>query len=217
MCRKRAILASLLTLCISTVAGAADLANNLSESSGGAGAPTINDTNFVAQAFSTSATHFVIDSVTVAAFKSSAGVTGTLNLFFYDATGVADRPNVAVQVSPIASVSAATLTTNQGDTYTWSGLNFALSASKTYYVVLAGASVAGGELVWDYSGSTAGTGFPSNYSQSSDTGVNWSLPSLATPQRMRVTAVPEPSSIALGAFGSLVMCWYIRRKTRKPA
>lgn len=193
-----------------SAASAAILSDNLGQTQ--SATDSINDLSFAAQAFTTTGTDFVIDSVTVAAHKSGSGVTGTLNLFFYDNTGSGGLPGTSVSGStPIASVDASALATTAGSTHAWTLLNYSLAPSTTYYVVLGGASVSGGQFQWDYTTSTSGTGFPSNYADSSNSGASWGSLSTANPQQMQVTAVPEPSVNVLGAIAAVTAAVTCRR------
>lgn len=204
------LILTVLTLFTVPGAQAADLANNLSNFRNGSGEIT-NDI-FIAQAFTTTATDFIISSVTVAAYKSNPATTGTLNLFFYDATGADGRPGALVQASAIASSDLSELGSTPGDTHTWS-LNYELDPSTTYYVVLGAESLVGVEGVdWDFTLDSSGVGFPSFYSGSLNSGATWGAPATPFYMQMQVTTVPEPSTYALGMTGLLALCRFGRRK-----
>lgn len=192
---------------------AVDLANNLTETRNGNA--QVSNTRFEAQSFTTSATDFVIDSVTVSVQKDTAFSAGTLNLFFFDATGAGGTPGSSVQVNPIASVPATSLTTTIDANYTFSLLNYALAPSTAYFVVLGGSGLTESFFGWNFTNSTNGTGFPSSYSRSDDGGSTWSAVNLTQPQKMTVTAVPEPATIGLGAIGSALLCQLVRRSRTK--
>jgi len=206
-----------MTFAFSTMpAIAVDLANNLTETRNGNA--QVSNTRFEAQSFATNATDFVIDSVTVSVQKDSAFSAGTLNLFFFDATGAGGTPGSSVQVNPIASVPAASLTTTIDANYTFSLLNYVLAPSTNYFVVLGGSDLTGADFFgWNFTNSTNGIGFPSSYSRSDDGGVNWRNVDLTQPQKMTVTAVPEPLTIGLGAVGAALLCWLGRRSRLKAA
>lgn len=118
-------------------ARAADLANNLSQTNSGAESITIAD--WTAQGFTTSATDFVITSITLKA-RRDAGTTGTLQLFIYDATGSGNTPGTSVTgTTHVATVSHTSLTTTLADV-PFTGINQTLSPSTSYYLVVNAAS-----------------------------------------------------------------------------
>lgn len=187
---------------------AADLANNLGESRSGSSG--VSDSFWFAQAFSTTLTDNVITSVTLAAHKSAVNTSGTLNVSVYTNSG-SNTPGTLV--ATLASLNVATqLTTTIGDQVTIGSLNTSLATSTTYYLVLSGSGITGGLASWDFTNSTSGTGFPSNATLSSTSGTSWAAPILTDPQIMRIVAVPEPSTYALGAICAGTLSYLGRRK-----
>jgi len=62
-----------------------------------------------------------------------------------------------------------------------------------------------GNLIWGYTDSESGQGFPSAFSYTVNAGGSWSDPDYNNPQRMMVEAVPEASTWIAGAFAGIVM------------
>ena len=207
-------LAALIIACSTSLSHAAVLADNLAETRNGN--VQVTNTRFEAQSFTTTATDFLIQSVTISVQKSAAFSSGTLELFFFDATGTGGTPGSSIQLGPVASVAATSLTTTIDANHTFSLSNYALAPSTTYFVVLAGSGLSDGdEFQWNFTNSTSGTGFPSSYSRSDDSGSSWSAVDTTQPQKMSIAAVPEPSTFAVSAIGTALLCCFDRRRRRK--
>lgn len=173
-----------------------------------------NQFNRIAQGFTTTTTEYTISSVSVVLFTFSAGTTGSYNISIWDSTGSGGLPGAQVGSALYnGDVAALGTTATQVDV---NGLNKLLAPSSSYYLVVAPTSLGGGPpalLVSAQTNSTLGTiGFPSNYSFFN--GTNWTGPSTSVFNLIRVqaTAVPEPSTYALGAIASGVMAYVARRR-----
>ncbi len=208
MSRFTLVLASVLVIIASPAARAADLANNLASSSFGGN--IITDSIWQAQAFTTLPTDFVLTSITLQLRKGLVGTTGTLNISIYDSTGTGNRPGTAVG-AVLATADVSTFTQEMVE-YTFSGLNRVLSPTTTYYLVLSGTSITNGNAQWAVTSSTIGTGFPSNFADTLNSGTTWSAPLQSDPMIMRIVAVPEPSTYALGAICTGTLSYLGRRK-----
>jgi len=204
----------LLAFCCLSILGlagssqAADiLADNLGNTLGGD--VTITDSTWSAQAFTTTLTGFVIDSITLNMTRDGS-TTGTVELYIYE-LDVNNKP-ASLPLTFVGSKDIATeLSTSPGNV-DFPGLSITLDASTTYYLVMRGSSVADGTARWSYTDDETGTGFPSYYARSIDTGATWLGPLLDSPQIMKITAVPEPSTITLSAFGAIAIGLASRRR-----
>jgi hypothetical protein len=215
---KRLLLVStLLTVALSATATSSlaleVLADNLANTRNGG--QSVNDNSWPAQAFTTTSTAFVLDSITLNMSKDT-GATGSVELIVYDSSGTLVRPGTAAS-SVFATIDVSSLLTSPADV-TISSLNVVLSPSTTYYLVLRGVgSTAGFDALWSYTNTTTGTGFPSRYSESNDGGATWDLPVLSSPQKMSINAVPEPSTYALAGLSAITVIFTARRRRERMA
>jgi hypothetical protein len=185
-------LCSLILIGMARPAQAADtISDNLTNTRNGG--QSVNNNSWPAQAFATSLTAFVLESVTVD-MSRDALATGTVELIIYDAAGTGGRPGSAVS-GVFETIDVALDLSATPTPIVFSGLSVNLNPSTTYYLVLRGTGMSGGDALWSYTNTATGIGFPSNYSESNDSGGTWDAPVLTSPQKMSITAVPEPSTL----------------------
>lgn len=170
-------------------------------------------TTWRAQSFSTTGADFRLTRVQINAFYS--GLTaGTFSLDVYDATGSGTTPGTFV-ANVASNVDYTNLTTSLSNIYDANNLNILLNPSTKYFLVVKAGTMTGGSFIW---GTTANNtqvvGFPSEHSDSTNSGSSWGPASLANPQIMKINAVPEPSTYAMGAIASVVLAGFARRKNR---
>ena len=186
---------TLLTLIFSplgvTPASAAgvDLSNNLSQPF--SDQALVDKTNWHTQGFATDATHTQITTVSLPLCKE-VGVTGSYEVQIWTATGAGATPGsrvADVAASAPTSVLSTCVLSGASPTVTFSSLAIDLSPSTTYYLLVSGVGITGtGFVKWDYTSTTSGTGFPSNYTSTINGGVNWELVNLTDPQKMQIVA-----------------------------
>jgi len=209
--RMRSMAAAAAIMLLNTLnISAVDLADNLIETRNG-GVTIDASVPAVAQGFSTTATGYIINSISVKLKQdNAASPDGTLNFSIYSADGTGGTPNTLV--SSISTVATSALPTSSASVYSLNSLNVTLSPNTSYYLVLTSTSTLGNGAAWGYTNSTNGTGFPSN--QSIYSSSSWSAPSTSFPQMMQISAVPEPSTYALAvlSIGTLAFARKQRRK-----
>lgn len=178
-----------------TLASPVSLYDNLSQD--GDYMTAITNTEWAAQGFATTATAFTLTTVEAAIFSDTPS-TGTFALEIWSPAGGAPGTKVA----EVFSGNANQLT---GSTFAVSGLNLALSAGTSYFLLIKGVSLDEfSNLQWRYADAAGGTGLPSAFAQTTDAGLNWSTASEETPQKMRIeaaTEMPVPAVPALMAIG----------------
>lgn len=173
-----------------------------------------NQFNRIAQGFTTTATDYTISSVSVVLFTFASGTTGSYKISIWDSTGPDGQPGAQVG-SSLYDGDVATLGTSATQVDV-NGLNNVLAPSTSYYLVVSPTSLGGGPpalLLSAQTNSSLGTiGFPSNYSFYN--GTNWTGPSTSVFNLIRVkaTAVPEPSTYALGVIALGVLATVARRR-----
>jgi len=172
--------------------------------------------------FKTTATEYIIDSVTLKLANDSFSPAGygNINISIYNALGGNSTPGSIVG-SPIGSVPVSSLTTTLTD-FSFTGLNRLLSPSTNYWITITstdmpangsgqyartavtdnniGALTAGslGSTFYDMSGGS--------WLWSSPVNNYWVHGSVST------VAVPEPSTYALAAIATGVMAAVARRR-----
>lgn len=188
---------------------AADLYDNLSQPVSVDG--NFSDGTWPALSFKTTLTDHILDSVTIPVRNPNLLTSGTISFVLYDSTGIGGAPGAAVG-TPLGSVSIAGISGAGYQNVTFAGLNRTLTRDKHYWVAVQGAGLAS---VF-YVGATTSTGGNHSgslgFSISSDAGASWSAPSTSVFVIGQVTAVPEPSTYALGAIAALAAGWMARRK-----
>lgn len=170
----------------------------------------VSNTQWPAQAFSTTATDFVLDEVELQLWNNT-GTTGTFELQVWDALGASGTPGSQVG-GAIYTGLAQNLSGSSSGLLTASSLNVTLAASTNYYLVARGTSLTdvgtppftfSGGLAWNQTNvNTTATYVTPNSAGS------WTGP-MATDSFMRVTAVPEPATGMLVV--AALVAWWPRR------
>ena len=201
-----------LALTVSAQATLVYLADNTGQTEFSTSSST--NTDWQAQAFTTTATAYTLTDVALPLCNSTAR-TGTFALSIYDSTGTGGAPGGWV-TDVRDSIDAATIGLATA-LYDVPGLSIVLNPSTSYFLVLKGTALVGESLgiEWSYTDALEGVGFPSAYFASSDSGGTWGAPSDVYSNMMRIqasfTAVPEPSgTLALG--GLLVSALFLRTR-----
>jgi hypothetical protein len=189
------------------------LFDNLSAGAGQANGSTgVTNTVWLTQAFTTTATDFVLDSVSLRLWNQN-GTSGNFELQVWDALGASGSPGSLVG-SAIYTGLAQNLGSSYGSLLTVPGLNVLLAASTNYYLLARGTSLTdvpggfgpvSGTLYWDQTNVNTSAAY-----FTVDSGTSWSSP--VTNGFMSVTAVPEPSSGVLFAAG--LAAWAMLRRRR---
>ncbi|MEI7923501.1 MAG: PEP-CTERM sorting domain-containing protein [Planctomycetota bacterium] len=197
-------------LASSHMAKAVDLVNLLGSSDDGVNA--VNNSNWIANSFTTTATEYMITDVVLRLSNPSSLATGDFQVAIYTATGAAGRPGTLV--STISTNSATSLASSASD-FAISGLTTTLEASKKYFLVLKGLTL-DNNISWSFANTATGIGATtSSFSSSTNSGTSWAATQLGMPDTYKVTAtaaVPEPSTYALGALASGALVLAGRRK-----
>jgi len=164
------------------------IADNLGNTN--TGSRTVTNSTWRSQQFTTTAGGYVVSKVVLPLYRSAVAMTGNYDVAIYSVS--AGLPGSQVySVSTLAS-SLSTTTANQTFNVSW-----ALSPNTSYYLVVKGNGLSGGDVRWDFTEDTSGTGFPSTYARTLNSGGLWNNTSLFDPQLMQITAVPEPSTYVL--------------------
>ena len=181
------------------------LFDNLSDA--GSGSTGVTNTQWTAQAFSTTATDFVLDEVSLRLWDQRGNTEGNFEIQVWDAAGASGSPGA--QVGSAIFTGLAENLADSSSLLTISGLSVALGASTNYYLVARGTTLTRPEgspsLRWDVT-----NGISSNAYASTNSGASWGSPSSYN-FIMSVTAVPEPSSGIMIAAG-LAACAMLRRR-----
>lgn len=189
--------------------------------------------DWIAQGFTMGSTDYELKAVQIG--LRFPGSSAGFSMALYGSSG--GNPNTGA--APIATFTNPTFT-NQPEEYTFNysgdqGANLMLQSGQTYWLVVKNNPIQS-VFSWYYS-KDPGTGLPVAPSDQTGTGISYAgtkqyvttalLPNyglgwnnFATNQsilRYSVLTVPEPSTYALGAIGTLVMGMVARRKSRKTA
>jgi len=176
------------------------LSDNLSQTTDGRMSIASDYFSSRAQGFSTTGSAFMLTDVALPLSRADDAV-GDLLVSIFNNSGSGGTPGA--KVADVATIAASLLGTTSA-LYNIPKLSITLTPSTNYFLVLTSGGQASGEVYWDYTNSTSGTGFPSarnmNY-----LGSFWFSNSMTTPQQMRILAddgvVPEPATLALLAIG----------------
>jgi len=201
-------------------AGATTLVDNLSVTSLGTGAfgssSGSGDTNWLAQSFTTTATDYILSSVTALIGNGNVASSGNYIFSIYDDSGTGGIPGVNlgdILTNPIVGFpsSATPIST------TASPLPLTLSPNKTYFLVLH-TSGANDTLDWYNAANGSGTGFPTNFTASSDGGATWNTVDNNGPDQMMqilATSPPPPTPAPLPIFGAAAAFGFSRRLRKR--
>ncbi|OJW18916.1 MAG: hypothetical protein BGO49_17865 [Planctomycetales bacterium 71-10] len=196
-------LLALAVLCSSAADSTAGvvLADNLSETSGGAYSATGD--SWLASSFGTDGSSYILQSVTLMLSRDSIGGEAAVDV--YTDGGLEPGSLVATLAGP-ASVPGS----SGPATFTASGV--LLQANATYWVVLRAVT---GEFLWSWAGSNdgSGAGFQTGSATSDFAGSGWFYAD-SYPFQMSVSAsaVPEPGSAWLAAIGAAGVALAARRR-----
>ena len=133
---------------------------------------------YVAQAFTTTATGFVLTAVELQLYNQN-GTTGGYELQLWDTTGASSRPGAQVGAALFTGLAQNL----SGSLLSVTGLNRVLAANTTYYLVAAGTSLTDvlsgqrtrpGSLGWNMT-DTPTAGLSKMY-DTSDSGTTWNGP-----------------------------------------
>ncbi len=186
--------AGALTLSLATQPGrAAILFDNLSAPLPN-GALSVSNTQYVAQAFTTTATDFVLTAVSLRLYNQS-GTTGSYELQLWDNGGASGAPGTQVGAALYTGLAESL----SGALVSVTGLNRTLAANTTYYLLATGRSLTDdvsdpsdpitGSLAWNMT-DTLSTG---SY-VSGDSGANWIGP-FSYSAYMKIEAGPAGASV----------------------
>jgi hypothetical protein len=194
------------------------LVDNLSQTFNGIS--SMENTTAAAQSFVTDASGYIVTEVALRAYNDS-GTTGAYEVQIWDNTGASGSPGAQVG-SSIYSGEAGDLSTDPSNILLIDNLNVELQPSTTYYLVLKPVSLSPvgdpeapfpGTLGMRSTSSTSGTGFPASRSyivtgpSSSSGPFSWNF-------GVQVTAVPEPSTWAMGSLSCSLLGWSAMRRRR---
>ena len=164
----------------------------------------VTNSQWSCQAFSTTATDFVVSEVSLRLWNQS-GTTGGYEIQIWDANGTAGRPGA--MVGSAVHVGLAQDLGGPPSVLNITGLNVSLQASKTYFLVALGTSLtetgdpeffsSPGFLAWD----ATNVNFTATY-DTGDSGSSWYGPySQNLYMKISTESVPEVSSITICALG----------------
>ncbi|WP_165072731.1 choice-of-anchor R domain-containing protein [Paludisphaera rhizosphaerae] len=180
------------------------LADNLSQTTGGADAVT--GASWLAASFQTDGSAYSLSSLTLDLARTSIGGSVVVDLY----TDGDLEPG-----SLLATYSADSSISTTASPIVFSIYDMILSANTTYWVVLRAVT---GEFEWSWASSNlgSGVGFSTTTAMSDDAGSTW-FTADSYPYQMSVTAaaVPEPGSIALAALGAVCVVPVLRRARRR--
>jgi hypothetical protein len=187
-------------------ARAVDIYNTLSQSS--AGTETISIQYGMGVSFKTTATDYVIDAVTFKFMKDTA-TSGNITIAIYDTSGAGGTPGSIIG-APLGTVPVSSLTSTLAN-YTLNSLNRTLSPSTNYYLTATSTDITSGAPRGSVTQQTTGLTTGSvGYSFKNNT---WTGPysGFYGQASISATAVPEPSTYALGAIATGVFAFIARR------
>jgi len=149
----------------------------------------VSNTQYVAQAFTTTATEFVLTAVELQLFNNN-GTTGGYELQLWNSGGTSGAPGAQLAGPALYTGQAQNLGSN-GTLLSVTGLNRTLAANTTYYLVAAGISLTGGSLGWNMTDTPS----PGLYAyDSGDSGTTWTGP-FTYHGYMKIEAGPAGASV----------------------
>ena len=155
----------------------------------------VSNTQWPAQAFSTTSTGFILTEASLRLWNQS-GTTGNFEVQVWDSLGTSGQPGA--QVGPTIYIGQAENLGGSGSLLSITDLNVPLIANTTYYLVVAGAGLTDtdggfdsypGYLAWDQTNVNTTPSYVT-------VGSGWIGP-FATNSYMKISAVPEPTSTFL--------------------
>jgi len=174
------------------------------------GTSKVNDTNWIAQGFNTGTSSLLtVDAITVGLFGQDPGTT-PLTVSIYSSS--AGAPDAVLFTSASTNVGS-------GGKYSFNFSGATLAPNTTYFVVPNGGSwywntgTPAGPVGQNASGYTSADTYESTALGSTPAGP-WITPASSTRYSVSVQAVPEPSTLVLGAVGFAGAYWLRRRRLK---
>ena len=202
---------ALAALALPFTAGASPIYDNLGSSGTGT---TVSSTSWAANTFTTGSAATLAD--VIVSLEGISSATGSVTVALY--SDVSNAPGMLLSTLGTIQDNDSRLSTSAFNNVTFGGNNYSLAATTEYYIVLSGTST--GDVLWQRSSNTSGTGVAGNLvALSPDGGTTWfpsTLNSDHLPFVMEVdpaTGVPEPNTI-FGALGGFVAIAIARLRQR---
>lgn len=220
MPRRSRWIAAFFIACFALPSNAADtvLFDNLNDTQHPLGDVFITPNSLWAQSFRTTAIDSIVNAVSVK-FYRGAGSTGSIAFEIWDLNSGDNKP-LSPPARNVGTLDISTLSTDASNpTQVDFTTNISLNTSTDYYLVARIDSSLSGLVYWSRTDSQPSPGYSWYVTSSNDGGSSWD-PTTTDPtnsQLMKITAVPEPSTYALGAIGTLVLGWLGRRRGRRTA
>ena len=213
---------------LETIFGNTGLHHNGLELPGGTGPPGVPFYDWLAQGFTMSSTAYELKAVQIGLQFPTTAAYNSISVGLYSSSG--GNPNTGA--APIATFTSPTFTTSPTEyQFDYTGPQLMLAANQTYWLVV---KYVGSSDLFSWYFATAGeldAPVAQNGSGISYAGTK-AYDTLGAPPvwmdfstapndfrglRYSVITVPEPSTYALGAIGTLMMGAVARRKSRKSA
>ena len=153
------------------------------------------------QAFTTGALVSTIDSISLYGYSLSGGSTTTLKIY----SDLGGAPSAVVE-----TLTNPTVTTSAG-TNTFTGTSTVLTASTTYWAVLANTDNAK-STKWYYSSQAVSPSILGYENGDTEAGTWGVQQSSALAMQVNASAVPEPSTDVLAGVGLAALGWMRRRR-----
>lgn len=210
-CRRIGVFAVMAVFSVSP-AIAGDLIDNMNYAT-----PNGNDdaysNSFSAMRFKTTATEYIVNQVQANLLKKIDGTTGSFYFNIYEHDPINNKPS-SLAFGQIYTGNIADLPDGGVRTpITASGLNVTLSPDTYYWLAVNSNQVQGFGWSAYNSGSPTALGFPSFWNFTSNAGASWGSSDSSYTTIFSVSAVPEPTTWAMGGIAMLTF-GVIARKRR---
>jgi hypothetical protein len=182
----------------SAYAGSTDISNNLAND--WTGFVTVSDTQWLAQAFTTTLNNYIVTEVRLRLCTQDQELTGTYAVKIYSVESGLPK-TATVNITTTGSISAlGECDSSGGSVVQFPVPSGTLSKNTEYYLVV----LANGTdtLSWAFTDDPSGTGFPSNYTSSSNGNTGWSAPSTAEGQQQMQIVASGPTAVTLRSFAA---------------
>jgi hypothetical protein len=171
-------------------------------------------------AFQTNSSGYIINEVAFSLAGEVSGLTGTINVSIFDASGTGSTPGVQIG-SDIGTIDAATLTTSFA-LFSFTGLTRTLSPNTDYYIVQSSSDLTGGRAGIAITDQVSNGIIGGSIGIASRSSSGWTRVAnyyvigyvLASSNNSGGT-VPEPTSMAIFGLGALGFAYRNRRKLMK--